>query len=696
MAVLEKIRVKFGLAISIIIALALLSFIIDPSTLETALNSMSSKYDVGQIAGKSISYTDFQADVDRYTTINQVITGSSVQNEQAQKQIRDAAWQELLDRHMFVKNAKAAGLRVGDDELVALTTGDYVSPVISGNPLFADEEGNFSVARVVEFVQNLDQDQSGQWRTYWSFLQNTAYTQQFYAKYGALFTASNIENPLMLENAVAENNTTADIDYVMQMYPYQKDTTVKVSSKEIKDYYDAHKKMYKQGASRDIEYVVFEVVPSASDIQATSDAMMEAYEEFITTDNMKVFLLKNSERSLSSYWYKAGELKTVNGDIDASIFGGASVSPVYKDGNSFFAARVIAEAQMPDSVYVKHIMLQGSDAAHLADSLSSVVRKGGNFASLAAIYSADKGSVADGELGNIGWMTQTYMIPGFESVLSAEVGKPFVLNTQYGTHVVLVSRKTKPVAKKQVAILEKTTLASKETFNEYYSQANTFATITSGSYEGYKKALDSTKVYSHPMNKITEATSAYGAIDQAKEVTRWAFDNKPGKASGIITVNNNYFFVVAMKAVHKEGFTPLSEVSSFIESILYARKMNDKTKEDVARKVEGLSSLEEIAQTLGSSVESKTGVAFTTMGAPAVDPALLGAVAAAQEGVISGPVAGRSGVYMFKVNGRETGTFFTEEDALNVANQKAQYNSQMILSVMMDEADVKDNRARFF
>ena len=59
MAVLQNIRVKFGLAISIIIALALLSFIIDPNTLESALSSMSSKYDVGQIAGKRVSYTDF-------------------------------------------------------------------------------------------------------------------------------------------------------------------------------------------------------------------------------------------------------------------------------------------------------------------------------------------------------------------------------------------------------------------------------------------------------------------------------------------------------------------------------------------------------------------------------------------------------------------------------------------------------------
>ena len=92
MAVLEKIRVKFGLAISIIIALALLSFIIDPNTLGSALQSMSSKYDVGKIAGKSISYTDYQADIDRYTTINQLMTGSSVQNEETQQQIRNAAW----------------------------------------------------------------------------------------------------------------------------------------------------------------------------------------------------------------------------------------------------------------------------------------------------------------------------------------------------------------------------------------------------------------------------------------------------------------------------------------------------------------------------------------------------------------------------------------------------------------------------
>ena len=695
MAVLEKIRVKFGLAVSIIIALALLSFIIDPSTLESALNSMSSKYDVGQIAGKSISYNDFQADIDKYTTINQLMTGSSVQNEEAQKGIRDAAWQSLIDKYLFIKNAKAAGINVGDDEVAAFLRGEIPSPLVSQNPAFADENGNFSLARLQEFVQSVESDESGQLSTFWEYLKTSIYNQQFYAKYGALFSASNIENKLMLENDLADNNTTANIDYVLSYYPFAKDTTVVVSSDEIKKYYNDHKKFFKQGASRDVEYVVFEVVPSAKDIQATSDAIAAVYDEFTETDTPKAFLLKNSDRPLSDYWYKAGELQSINARIDEAIFGGADVTPIIQEGNTFFAAKTIANAQIPDSAYVKHILLQGENAKNVADSLLGVIGKGENFSSIAAVYSVDQGSVADGEIGNIGWMTQTYMIPGFESIFSADVNKPFILNTQYGTHVVLVSKKTKPVAKKQVAILEKGTLASKETYNDFYSQANTFATITNGTYEGYKKAIDSTKIYSHPMN-ITEATSSFGAIDQAKEVTRWAFDNKAGKASGIITVNNNYFFVVALKGIHKEGFAPVNEVASQIESRLYADKFHEKTKAELAAKVEGMNSLEQIAEALGTSVESKTGVTLSAIGSQAVEPALLGAISAAEDGKICGPVAGQVGAYFFKVARRELGSFYTEEDANNFAAQKAQYASQMIVPTMMEEANVKDNRARFF
>lgn len=695
MAVLEKIRVKFGVTISVLIALALLSFIIDPSTLESALHSMSSKYDVGSINGKAIAYTDYLEEVDRFTGINEVVTGSSVQNEQMQKQLRDAAWQDLVDRYLFVKNAKAAGLTVGNAEMVDLTTGTNLSPVIASNGAFLDEDGNFSAARVADLVLAIPSDESGRLQLYWNYLESTVYNQQFYAKYGALFNASSYMNALEKDLNVAQNNVTANVDYVLVSYPFAQDSTIEVSSAEIKKYYNDHKEFFRQGNSRDIEYVVFEVVPSAEDISATNDQFAEAYSQFAEADNLKAFLLKNSDRQLSNYWYKAGELNSINSEINDFVFNGkGNVSPVISTGETFYAARVIDTKPISDSVYVKHILLQGADARTKADSLAKVIAKGGNFSSLAAEFSADQGSAADGEFGNIGWMTQTYMIPGFESVITAPVGQPQVIKTQYGTHVVLVSKKTAPVVKKQVAILEKTAVASKETTNRIYGQASKFAGIAAGAKAGYQAAVDSLGVYSHKTT-ITEATSSYGSIDQAKQVTRWAFDAKKGKASEIITIDNKYFFVATVNDIHKEGFTPVSEVAQNIRMNLYNEKLAEARKAEIAARIEGMTDISQVAEALDAEVVNEASMSLAPMGGR-IEPALVGAVQAAQDGKLSGPVAGAMGTYVFVVNSRETGSFYTANDAEMFAQRKAQYNAQGILPTMSANGVVKDNRERFF
>ena len=171
MAVLEKIRVKFGVFITVVIALALLSFIIDPNTLQSVSDSMSSKYDVGEINGKSISYQDFQ---------NEIISGGAVQSEQQQEMIRNAAWQSLVDRYLFIKNARAAGIEVGEAEMLNLTTGDMVSPIIAQNPVFCDENGNFSKERLVSFVQNMHDDETGNLKIYWDYIRFSVHPEQFY------------------------------------------------------------------------------------------------------------------------------------------------------------------------------------------------------------------------------------------------------------------------------------------------------------------------------------------------------------------------------------------------------------------------------------------------------------------------------------------------------------------------------------
>lgn len=696
MALLEKIRVRLGVVISVVIALALLSFIIDPGTLQSVSASMSSKYDVGEINGKSVSYTDFQKEVEQFTAINEMLTGNSVHSEQQQEMIRNAVWQSMIDQYLFYGNAKAAGLNVGKAELLDLTTGDMVSPMIS--QIFRDETGNFSVENLRQFVLNAGNDPTGNMKSLWDYLQNSVYTQQLYTKYMSLFTQSNVTNPLMLTRSIEENNNTTDVEFVMVPFGYAQDSTITVSDSEIKKYYKEHKHLYEQPASRDIEYVVYEVEPSEADIEEATSQADELHNEFINTDNVKNFLLRNSDRQYSEYWYRSGELNTVSRDINDFVFGAGNstgVSPLYRKDNTFYAAKVMDTKMVPDSVYVRHILLQGDDEA-LADSLMTVLKSGKNsFSNVAALYSADQNMNVP-ERGDIGWMTQTFMIPGMESVLTAKKGTLYTIDTQYGKHIVEVTKTTDPIRKKQVAIFEKEIIPSKATYNEFYSKANVLATKAAGKYENFKAAVQEEGLYAHPVNRMLESSSRLGTIDNTKEVTRWAFEAKKGQASNIITVNNDYFFVVAVKDVHKEGYATLQEMAGTIRSILYNQKLAEKKTQEVAEKIKDLGSMQAIADALNTTVSTSDNVTFASLTSQGLDPKFIGAVSVAEPGVINGPLTGSIGVYVYKVTAHDTGSFFTEDDARTRNEQMSQYSTQMLMPVMMKDGDVKDNRARFY
>ena len=571
-----------------------------------------------------------------------------------------------MEENLFIKNCKAAGINVGKDEIMDLTNGENISPVIAS--LFVDENGAFSNDRLVDFLRTVEEGDENA-KAIWSYLQEQILTNQFYNKYNALFLNSNVENALQVNKAIADNNTTADVDFVMVPFSYATDSTVVVSDKEIKDFYDNHKKFFEQKATRDIEYVVFQVVPSAADIAAANDEFVKLYEDFVSTDNVRAFLQRNSDTQWSDQWYKAGDLRSVNADLDTFVSeNNEGTSPVISANNTLYAGRIMATATMPETVTIRHMMFQSN------------------------------GSQADGEFGKIGEISQatvSYLPTGFNAIFNAKVGQPFILQSNIATHIVEVTEAGAPTLFKQVARFEKEILSSKETFNKYYNDANRVATLAGGKYANYRAACDSIGTYSHSMT-INESTDSYGAISHAKEVTRWAFDNKPGKVSNIITVDNNYFFVVAVTGAHKEGIAPVNEVADQIKSQLYSEKYAEKRQGEIAEQIAGMNDLEAIAEKLGTSVSTQNDVAFASMAARSLDPKFVGAIAAAPEGQISGPVAGSFGVYVFKVNGRETGAFYTESDAKNANAQIQNYAAQMVLPVMMDDADVKDNRARFF
>lgn len=654
MAVLETIRVKFGILISVLIAVALLSFIVDFGTIQS-LSSTSSKYDVGEIDGKSISYTDFQAEIEKITAISEM-NGNPVQGDEALAMVRQQAWQQFVNEYLFIPSAKAAGFNVGEEEMYQLLSGEMLSGFLM--QMF---QGQLNKELLVEIEAQVEADETGRMRLFWDNLLETVYTDQFYTKYQSLFAKSSFNNALAVAEQVKDNNTTFDVEFVVVPFGFAQDSTIVVSDKEIKDYYTAHKDNFKQIASRDIEYIVIDIVPSADDVTAANNAIAAVYDEFVAAENMKTFLLSKSERQLEKRWYKAGELNTLSSEVEAFVNSArvGDVSPIFQNGNSFYAVKVMESAQVPEQVQVKYTQAGVEGAAE-------------------ALAAAEPQ-----------WISQ---MDGFEDLMTTAKGQQITIN---GMLFEVVDTKD-VVLKKRVAILEKTAQPSDATRSACYAKANSVASKAGGKLEGFKKAVEEDGLYAHPYNRMPESASRLGSVEHTKEVTRWAFEAKVGQVSGIISIDNKYYVVAALKGIHKEGYTPVEEVSARIQPVLYQEKAAAKKTAEVAEKINGLTDLAAVAEALGTTVSTKEDVTFASFTSAGLDNKFIGAASVAEVGALNGPLQGNTGVYVYVVTDRSEGAFFTEDDAALREQQMSYSALQMLLPVMMDQAEVKDNTARFY
>lgn len=699
MAVLEKIRVRMGVFITVIIGIALLSFIVDAQTLQSAISMFTSKYDVGEMNGKAISYQEFQQKIDYFTKIQQMVTGQSSLDEQGQEMVNESAWQDLMGELVLIPSIENAGIGVGEEELLDLTQGTSISPVLMREQSFVGQNGTFDRNKLVEFVKAIPQDESGNLATYWNFLEKSIKNDQMFTKYISLLDKSTITTPVEMKRVIAENNTTSDVSFVMQPFGFMPDTTVTVSQQEIKDYYNKNKLKFDMKASRDIDYVVFEVIPSAEDIKLAKEDIEKVYEEFTTTTNLKSFLARNSEKQLSDYLFKQGELASISPALDSFAFSAplTAVLPVFQEGNTFRAARINAVKSVADSVFVEHILLDNSSpevAMAKADSLIKLIDGGADFQALAAENSLDKNpNVAPGELG---WMTQLMKLPGLDTCFTAPLNKPLKVATSYGLHIVKASKRTAPVKKVQIALLEKSAVASKQTFQDFYSKANELASKADGKMEQFQAAVKEMNLSVVPAVGIEEGAKTVATYKNARPISKWIYEAKKNDVSQIISIDNKYFFVVAVTGVREAGIQPFDAIKDNIKTVLQMEKTNEKFYQNVKEKLAGTTSIETVAEILGTTVSKQSGISFGAMGAQSMDPVFIGAATSAPENKLTGPVKGNLGIYVLNVDARVQGEFFTEQDAKMRSGQMFSYKLQQLQSIFEKTGKVKDYRLKFF
>ena len=299
MATLQKIRDHAGTLVTIIVALALLAFIVgDLFKADGTFGSSRNK--VGSIAGNDIPIQYYQAKVDENTEIYKQNTQQNSLESAVYDQIQDQTWEQLIRQYVIEEEYAKAGINVTADELFDMVQGNFVDPQVMQIPIFRDAQtGQFDRNLVVQFLKNKDLDPSGQAASSWAAFEKSLVQNKKDQKFLSLVGMGMYATTLQAEKESNDKNTKYDFDYVQLRYNGVADSLVKVTESDLKSYYSNHKKDFEQEESRDIYYVTFPIVASDDDRKNTIEGVADLKKEFETKDEDALEQFVNLESEIA-------------------------------------------------------------------------------------------------------------------------------------------------------------------------------------------------------------------------------------------------------------------------------------------------------------------------------------------------------------------------------------------------------------
>lgn len=687
MATLNTLRTKGGIIVIIVIGLALLAFLL--GDLSPSVGSNPNKIKVGEIDGKKVSYLDYLNRVDYITQMEKLMAGRDNFTADEIDMIRDRAWDELISQYAMTPGLNNLGFTVSETEQIDMVDGNNISPVIS--QMFADPStGFFNQEYLRSFIGAMNSDPSGTYSSMWNYIKSQMNRERALSKYMTVVSKGMFVTDLEVEQGMAYSNTLSDIAYVMGDYESISDSTVVVTSAEIKKYYDDHKKLFRQSASRDIEYVVFEVLPSSEDYADAEKHMDEIAREFEVSETPMQYAILNSQSQVSQLYYGPDQMYD---EVSAFAFGpdrNSLYGPVME--NDVYTMARVADVQMrPDSIGARHILLPAGQNA-LADSLMKAIRGGEDFARVALQNSADTETAMQG--GDLGIFPAEYLLPELANpLMNARVGDIMTVTSQAGIHIMELTFKSKPREKVQLAIINYNVEPSDATQQEVYGRVSDFVSKASANYDAFKNAV-AEGALSKRVARVRTTERTLNGMENSREVIRWAFNAKANEVSPILEMNGDYV-VASVAAATTDGIAPLNIVSEEITEHLRFEKKGEMLSEKMNGK-----SLSTLAGEFDTEVKNAAGVDFTTfyINEVGVETKLIGAVSAVAVNAVSKPVKGVSGVYVFEVTGRqpvETATTVEMEKARQQATAES-YLAERTSQALLQGSNIKDNRIVYF
>lgn len=702
MAILSKIRER-SMFLILVIGLALFAFVLDPSTISDFFNA-SKVNEVGEVNGETISRQEFAEALDAYKAQN----GNRISEMQAAK----AVWNNIIRQKIYKTQLEEAGITVGDEDIMNTI---YDNPSMQNDPRF-QTSGIFDKNKLKSFLKTI-KDEDGQewkaWQNYMASLKNniekTTYDNLVAAGLGASLKEG--------EAQYLNENTKMNAKFVYVPYTSIVDSLVVLKKSDVQNYINSHQGDFQVEASRDINFVKFDIKPTEADEQAIKATVAKLIEDsevnntpikgLKNTTNHAEFLSENDSDLVldDNYKFKVQVPQVIAEDIfngkEGDVFG------PYKDGEYFKLSKISKVTQLPDSVRASHILIPfvgaqpsgaeptktEEEAKISADSLLTVVKANvSKFADLAKEFSSDKGSAEKG--GDLDWFAYNRMVPAFRDYsFENKKGDIGVVKSPYGFHIIKIDdqKNFQPVVK--LVTFGRKIEASEETENTVFQNAETFA-LELANGKNFDDIVKEKSLTSLPAVGLKSLDETVPGVGNEREIISWSFGNDVTEGSFKRFDIDGGYVVAVLTGQTEKGLMPVEKATSRVRPLL----TNERKAKMIEAKISG-STLAEIAKSVNVTVRNAADVNLKspTLSGVGYEPKVVGAMLNAKEKSVIKNIAGDKGVFAFEVESREIPTALPNYDTFRkrLASERKNKTFQMYEAVKK-ASNIEDNMSSFY
>lgn len=695
-----------GPLLVIFVGLALFAFIAGDAV--KLFDSHSIDTSVGTVGDSEIEALEYQQVYNELDCFCK-ISGYEIPEEGRQVMV----WEVLSNSTLYNNYAKELGITITPEEVnLVLTNGksDFVRTTVQPQSAFR-AGSNFNMQFLAELIQvyeeqklndMVDQNVEVLYQA-WKYIEREVILEMLRKKVSTLAADATIANPAVAQKNFDLNNNTYTLNVALYPYNRMDIDNIEVTEKEIADCYEKNKDtnpyLSNEQETRDIKYIVKQVVPSEKDL-ANLKADMTKYADSLRNGYDKYQKLARISRSMVPYnnflltkeqldptvaaAVDTLEVNEVLGPIDQTIAVSRNELINTYDVYMNIEKATIPESFMVRAITVSEIAADGTtvDVNAAADSLLNLLNNGADFKAVASNYRAtfDSLTINTNNANEVFGLVDD--IETQKDIYNATVGEfqTTDINVQgfNGKMLFQVIEKNGSAEAYNTFVIRREKVFSSETYNQEYDKFCKFVGSCQTLAELEEKAAnDETHSYwVLPQQAVTTGSAIIANISKTGDFIDWIFneDTKPGQISSIKKCgNDDTFMAVALENINAKGYKPLTSevtpgrtVSDFAKRIAQSDKAKEQAMAEMKDKsYNDLKSNSKVSTYTIDKVEFKKA---TNVSSTMQDEVAIAAVASKlNAGETSAPFEGANGVYVIEVVSKDA-----KNETFNATAEKQQ------------------------